>query len=239
MNKINYFRILSTLCIVGLEIFFCSNVDGLQKKKKNKEKTDTVFFILSQYRQTGNCLRKDSSTNTAYCDKRSRGICNSNDLILAKSEKSFNVSQAKDIVEKITSCQFSFLNSGISSDSISSLSEEDTIRLNNEYIVVELCEALGITATSTLISETDLVYSNSPKGRIGISADTLYNTPDNVLSLSLGSLTKAQEAKADALKCLNEGFTQYEKDLFTELRVGNKSKNISCSTNGGVNPCPF
>lgn len=222
-----------------LNLFTCSNIDGLNRKQEVQNNRDTLFLIIATSRAMGNCLRKDLSTNKAYCDRRSSGLCNANDLILTSAEKIFNLNEGKDLVNKISGCSYSFITSGISSESIASYSDEDTIKANNAYSIIDSCDTTGITSSATLLGEAELLFINSSKGRIGVAADTLYNTPDAVLSISLGSLSAAQQAKSDALHCLDVGFLQSEKDLFTGLRNGTKTKALTCDLNGGANPCPF
>jgi hypothetical protein len=217
----------------------CLDIDGIKNKKENKKKTDLFFLTIAQNRTKGNCLRKDSSTSTNYCDRRSSGLCNASDLILTNSEKTFNLNEANNLVKAVPSCNFSFLNSGIASESVASFTDEDTIKANNNYLIVESCESTGINSSATLVTEVEFLYIISPKGRIGIAADKTYNTSDTLLALSLGSLATAKQTKADALDCLTGGFPQSEKDLFADLRTGKKIKALTCSTKqGSTNSCP-
>ena len=232
------FTLILTIYFI-FTLFTCSNIDGLNRKQESQNNKDILFLIIAANRAMGNCLRKDFSTNTAYCDRRSGGLCNASDLILTNTEKIFNINEGKDLVNKISRCSYSFFTSGISSESIASYSDEDTIKANNMYSVINSCDTIGITSSATLLAEEELLFINSGKGRIGVAADTLYNTPDAVLSISLGSLSAAQQTKSDALHCLDAGFLQSEKDLFAGLRNGTKTKALTCDLNGGVNPCPF
>lgn len=199
-----------------------------------------IFLFLAQNRTKGNCLRKETSTSTAYCDKRTAGICNANDLILTSAEKTFNLSEGNDLVKAVPTCNFSFFNSGIASDTVSTFSQQDFILGNNSYSVVSSCEDTGMISPASLVSESELLFTNSPRGRIGVAADKIVTTLDSILSLTLPPGTSATQVKSDASACLNGGFTQTEKDLISDLRASKRVKAITCSTkSGSTNSCPF
>ena len=201
-------------------------MDGVKKRKETKQKVDFSILTLVQNRAKGNCLRKDTSTNTVYCDRRSSGLCNLNELLLSSSEKA--------------SCSFSFLNSGISSDAVSTIADQDTFKANNTYSVVTACESTGISFPETLIAESEFIFVNSSKGRIAVAADKVANTPDLTLALTLPPGTSVSQTKSDALSCLTGGFTQAEKDLVADLRTLKRVKAISCSSKSdSANACPL
>ena len=203
-------------------------MDGVKKRKETKQKVDFSILTLVQNRAKGNCLRKDTSTNTVYCDRRSSGLCNLNELLLSSSEKAYN------------SCSFSFLNSGISSDAVSTIADQDTFKANNTYSVVTACESTGISFPETLIAESEFIFVNSSKGRIAVAADKVANTPDLTLALTLPPGTSVSQTKSDALSCLTGGFTQAEKDLVADLRTLKRVKAISCSSKSdSANACPL
>jgi hypothetical protein len=241
LNK--YLLKASTLFITMLLlaiILSCNNVDGLNTKKEKKQKTDLFFLFLLQSRSKGNCLRKDTSSSTAYCDRRSSGICNANDLILTSGEKAYNLSEGSDLIKAVPSCNFSFLNSGIASDTVSSFSDQDFIQGNNSYSVVNFCEDLGITFSGSLINESELLFITSPRGRIAVAADKIANTLDSILTLTLPPGTSATQVKSEASACLTGGFLQAEKDLVSDLRTLKKIKAITCTLkSGSANSCPF
>ncbi|MBK7054988.1 MAG: hypothetical protein IPH52_08040 [Leptospiraceae bacterium] len=221
-------------------LFSCSDMDGVKKRQETKKTVDFYILTLVQIRAKGNCLRKDSSTNTVYCDRRSSGLCNLNELLLSSSEKAYNLTEANDLVKAVPSCSFSFLNSGISSDAISTIADQDTFKANNTYSVITSCESTGIGSPETLITESELIFLNSSRGRIAIAADKVANTPDLALALTLPAGTSASQIKSDARSCLSGGFPEAEKDLVTDLRTLKRVKTISCSSKSGVtNACPF
>ncbi len=239
INEAKKFRLSYVLLLLAI-ILSCSDIDGLKKKKESKQKTNFIALFIAQNRVKGNCLRKETSTNTAYCDRRSSGICNANDLILTSAEKTFNLSEGNDLVKAVPACNFSFLNSGIASDTVSTFSQQDSTLGNNSYSVVSSCEDTGISSSASLVSEPDLLFATSPRGRIGVSADKIMNTLDSILTLTLPPGTSAIQLKSDASACLNGGFTQAEKDLISDLRTSKRVKAITCSTkSGSTNSCPF
>ncbi len=234
--RLKTFTFFLALLVVSLT---CSDIDGIKKRKEQKQKTDLIFLFLAQTRAKGNCLRKETSTSTAYCDRRSAGTCNANDLILTSGEKSYNLSDGNDLVKAVPSCSFSFINTGIATDVITSFPDQDILQANNTYSVVSSCEATGLNS-STLISEIEFNFANSPRGRIAIAADKLVNTADSLLSLTLPTGTNITQLKSDATACLTGGFPQAEKDLVSDLRTGKRVKAITCSTKAGsTNSCPF
>ena len=215
-------------------------MDGIQRKKDATGRANVLFLYMIQLRTQGNCLRKDNSNSIAYCDRRSSGLCNSNDLILTNSEKTYNLSDANDLIKAVPSCNFSFLNSGISSDTITSQADSDSLISNNAYYFVSNCESLNIANTNNLISELELVFINSARGRIAVAADKIVNTPNAVLSLTLPSTTSATQVKADAQACLDGGFPQSQKDLVSDLRTVKRVKSVSCNLkSGSTNQCSF
>lgn len=227
------------ILIICFGLLTCTDVDGIKRKEDSKRKNDFLFLLLAQNRTKGNCLRKDSSTGINSCDRRSGGICSANDLILTSSERTLNLRDGNNLVEAVPSCNFSFLNSGIPSEVVATYSDEDTIKANNTYFVVDSCEATAITSTASLITELEFLYLNSSKGRIGVSADKIYNTSDFILLLSLGNLKSVKQVKSDALACLTDGFPQSEKDLFSDIRTVKKTKALTCSVRtGATNNCP-
>jgi hypothetical protein len=228
------------LFIFSILLFSCSDLDGVKKRKETKQKVDFSILALVQNRAKGNCLRKDSSTNTVYCDRRSSGLCNLNELLLSSSEKAYNLTEANDLVKAVPSCSFSFLNSGISSDAVSTIADQDTFKANNTYSVVTACESTGISFPETLIAESEFIFVNSSKGRIAVAADKVANTPDLTLALTLPPGTSVSQTKSDALSCLTGGFTQAEKDLVADLRTLKRVKAISCSSKSdSANACPL
>lgn len=235
----NLQKYLSVFFVSLLVLIYCSDIDGIKNKKDKKERTDLLFLFLAQNRTKGNCARKETSTFTGYCDRRSAGNCNTNDLILTNGEKLYNISDGSELVKAVPSCSFSYISSGITTDVTTSFSNQDYILANNTYSVVSSCESLGIN-TSTLINESEYLFTNSPRGRIAIAADKIVNTPDSVLSLTLPAGTNPTQIKSDAANCLLGGFPQAEKDLVSDLRTLKRVKSITCSTKPGQqNQCPF
>jgi len=221
-------------------IFCCADIDGIQKRKDTKLKTDLFVLSLTQNRLKGNCLRKEFSTNIAYCDRRSAGLCNPNDLILTNSEKTYNLNEGNNLVTTIPTCSFSFSNAGIFSETVSDFSLQDRIWANNKYSQVDFCESIGFSTSSSLITESEYLFVMSPKGRVAISADKILTTPDSVLLITLKTLTNVRKVKSEAQDCLELGFSLTERDLVSDLRLGKRLREITCSMEiGSSNICPF
>ncbi|HMV43198.1 MAG TPA: hypothetical protein PK079_05775 [Leptospiraceae bacterium] len=233
-------QIIILIIFLFLFINSCSNLDGIQNKKDTRNRNNIFSLYLIQQRSLGNCLRKDNTNNIAYCDRRSKGLCNPNDLILTNGEKTYNLSDANDLLKAVPSCNFSFLNSGISSDTITNQTDTDSLIANNTYSTVYSCESLGFSNAANLISELELLFLNSARGRIAIAADKIVNTPDLLLAATLPSTTTASQVKADAQTCLNEGFPQSQKDLVSDIRSVKRVKSVSCNLKtGATNSCTF
>ena len=230
---------MKILTILLFLIFHCADIDGIQKRKETKEKTDLFVLTLTQNRNKGNCIRKDFTTNIAYYDRRSAGLCNPSFLILTNSEKSYNLSEGNNLVKDFPTCSYSFSNAGFFFETVSDFAEQDKIWANNKYAQVESCEVLGLDS-SLLITESEYLFSISPKGRIAISADKIYHTSDSILLVTLRTMSNVRKVKSDALNCLDLGFSQLERDLISDLRVGKRVKEITCSMEiGASNVCPF
>jgi|GEM_PF-1888402 hypothetical protein len=235
----NFMKYKNAFLTSLLVLLYCADIDGIKNKKEKKERTDLLFLFLAQNRTKGNCARKETSTFTGYCDRRSAGNCNTNDLILTSGEKLYNISDGSELVKAVPSCSFSYISSGITTDVVTSFSNQDYILANNTYSVVSSCESLGLN-TSTLISESEYLFTISPRGRIAIAADKIVNTPDSILSLTLPAGTSSTQIKSDAANCLLRGFPQAEKDLVSDLRTLKRVKSITCSTRAGdSNQCSF
>lgn len=230
---------MKILTILLFLIFHCADIDGIQTRKETKEKTDLFVLTLTQNRSKGNCLRKDFSTNTAYCDRRSAGLCNPSHLILTNSEKGYNLTEGNNIVKEFPTCSYSFSNAGFFFEPVADFVEQDKIWANNKYASVDSCEVLGLNS-SLLITESEYLFTISPKGRIAISADKIKNTSDSLLLVTLRTMNNVRKVKSDALNCLETGFSQLERDLISDLRTSKRVKEITCSIEiGSSTACPF
>lgn len=226
--------------IIILILITCKDIDDKKKKEDNTQKNNLIFLSLIQNRDKGNCLRieKIATGNSLSCDRKPAGLCNANDLITTSAERINNLSQGAKFIELNPSCRDSFGSSGIALDKVQTFAEEDIIKANNTFQNLNTCETLELPATAGIINLIELEFINSAKGRIGISADRLINTPDRILALSLPTGSNLTQIKKDASTCLNTPFTKSEVDLIVALRTGSILKQFSCTFNSTLNPCP-
>lgn len=226
--------------ILLLILFTCKDIDDKKKKEDNVQKNNFIFLTLIQNRDKGNCLRieKIATGNALSCDRKPAGLCNANDLITTAAERINNLSQGAKFIELNPSCRDSFGSSGIAIDKVQTFGEEDIIKANNTFQNLHACETLQIPATAGIINLIELEFINSAKGRIGISADRLINTPDRILALSLPVGSNITQIKKDAATCLNTPFSKSEVDLIIALRTGTILKQFSCTFNSQTSPCP-
>jgi hypothetical protein len=218
----------------------CKDIDDKKKNETQLQKNNFIFFSLFQNRDKGNCLRveKIATGNSLSCDRKPAGLCNTNDLITTSGERINNLNQGSKFIELNPSCRDSFAFSGIALDKVQTFAEEDTIKANNNFFSVNSCETLEIPATVGIINLIELEFINSAKGRIGISADRLINTPERVLSQSLPVGSNLTQIKKDATTCLNTPFSKSEVDLIIALRTGTILRQFSCAFNSTTSPCP-
>ncbi|TGN10055.1 hypothetical protein [Leptospira ilyithenensis] len=229
---------MKNLFFLILIIIFVFDCGGNQSKlNKEKETYNLSLMIYYLYRSEGNCIRYQKTTEgwTIYCDQRSRGLCNTSDLIYTDSEKSAALSEISKINRELPNrCSQAILVSGVLQEKTLSLSEGDKINQENAYVVVASCVETGIQNANLLVNTSDLSFLNSTKGKIAIASEQTYNfEPDPV-------------RKADALACLDylikDSFSGKPKEdlrtLLSDNRTKKRWKQVSCVNNSSLTTCP-
>ena len=218
---------------IYLFLFFClvcKDIDDKKRVEENRTNSNLLFLLLRTERDKGNCLRVNTSSTgkTIFCDRRPSGLCNSNELILTTNERNNLLLEAGNFTRDNSFCTSSFGFSGITSLSVQSFSQIDDITARNQYYSVNSCESEGFTITTPLISSDEYQFLQTAKGRIGISADQLVETPNSVLATSFPTGTNLTQFKTDARNCLNIPFSKSEVELIQGLRNSNRLRAISC-----------
>ncbi|TGN19744.1 hypothetical protein [Leptospira idonii] len=179
------------------------------KKKKNN---DTLFFtmILSDFRMQGNCLKSVSSgsTVTRTCSRYPRGYCFINLYIRTKEEAASSLNAGRKIIERVSLCQESLVLSGVPAVKQTTAEEENQIRANYGFEVVNSCEEAGVSLVSSkrLASYEELLFLESVRGKVARAAWTISKNP----FLSAASRNNANS-------CLEKEFTPSEKDLAKQV----------------------
>ncbi|WP_246837485.1 hypothetical protein [Leptospira bouyouniensis] len=174
--------------------------------KKEEEQT-WILSTLYWQRNSGNCIKLDSNTNTRTCSRRPSGVCNVNQLIVTQAEVNFNLNETRNIQNRIPDCQESILQSGILSQGATSNSNTDTIKSRYSFQVVETCENVGIQPNSgtRLATFFEIQWLESPRGKISKAAK---------LIAANGFLPQSSRDKANS--CLQLEFLEWEKELAQE-----------------------
>lgn len=234
--------IIKILLIVILLNSGCSNTDGLEKKRENKKKNDSLFLLFSYKRSLGNCMRSEKTSNGTilYCDSKPEGVCNTGELILSSGEISAVIYEANEIIKYHSVCTISSSLSTISTLKQTSFVQEDKVKTDNKYTSIENCVTAGMPGASKLITYPDLQFTLSGRGRVGISADKIVNTADALLVPLLPADLKSNPAKvkSDAQECLNRMFSPEERNLITAMRKGEVSSSVTCTFYNSASVCP-
>jgi hypothetical protein len=212
----------------------CNDIDGLKKQKSNKTQKDSLFLWVLYERTTGNCLRYESNTQKYYCDKRSLGLCNSSNLIYTTDERTLRLKELNEFKDKIPSCEFFLVGSGVFTEEITDRSKEDFILTNNRYEKIISCDTSGLSIAKPVATETEFLFLESGRGRVGIFTENFSQLPNIVLQTSLGSLEEVSLRKSQAMECLEKGFTESERILIEQIRKASKLKEFICTSPDGT-----
>lgn len=195
------------LLIICLFIFTRCFESGEDLQKKKEEEQTWILSTLYWQRNSGNCIKLDSNTNTRTCSRRPSGVCNVNQLIVTQAEVNFNLNETRNIQNRIPDCQESILQSGILSQGATSNSNTDTIKSRYSFQVVETCENVGIQPNSgtRLATFFEIQWLESPRGKISKAAK---------LIAANGFLPQSSRDKANS--CLQLEFLEWEKELAQE-----------------------
>jgi hypothetical protein len=215
----------------------CKDIDDKKRVEDTRTQTNLLFLLLKQEREKGNCLRVSTTSTgkTVSCDRRPSGLCNSNELILTTNERNNLLLESGNFTRDNSFCTFSFGFSGIISLSVQSFSQIDDLNARNQYYTVGSCESEGFTITTPLINADEYQFLQTAKGRIGIAADQIVETPTTLLATTLPPTTNFTQIKTDARNCLNIPFSKSEVDLIQGIRSSTRLRSISCQL--GTN-CP-
>ncbi|MBE7412748.1 MAG: hypothetical protein L6Q54_01975 [Leptospiraceae bacterium] len=239
MNYFDYksFLLFLILSFLSFSIFQCNGNENTFKNRENSYNLSLLYFI--KIRSEGNCLRietKNSDIKNIYCDRRPMGVCNSNNLIYTNEEKNYRLKEISDLNKKTTECISFILQSGVSTEKVTTENEEDVIKQNNFYKSIESCESTQIaTDYNTLTTYDEWIFLNSTLGKIAVMAEIASINPLN------------QSLQDKGKNCLNTILTDEvtgiidneKKKLIENYRNGIKKLNFNCTLGdpGSLNKC--
>ena len=194
-------------------ILYCNNDQSNLQEEKRDQDYKTILF-LNFYFSSGECLRQETTTTSKIytCSKLQRINCSINSLITTSGELLKIRSDAATILQKSPECtesSFTLLKTTQSSNS-----EISTFKSNNVFTSVESCSGLNLSNTDKLITNDQIVFLNSTRGKIGLFA---YINSNNTLT------------KEKANNCLLNQFSESERLLIKEVSTGIKLKEVSCT----------
>lgn len=206
--------------ILGLS-FFVTCEDGEEIRKKETKTIDLFLLTISYLRSQGNCkvIEKSDPSDTVSCNRKPNGLCTSNEKIITSGELTKTIKEARDFIDLYPNCFESLGQSGLLSTKVTTESEKEEILTNYIYETVSSCEEIGLVLlpSESLANLEEILFLESPKGKIGRAAQVLKNFPLSPLS-----------TKDKANFCLSEGFSESERTLLQNFQIGNiiLSKNL-------------
>ncbi len=191
----------------------CNNDQSNLQDEKRDQDYKTILF-LNTYLSSGECLRQETTaTSKVYtCSKLQRISCNTNLLITTSGELLKIRSDTAAILQKSPECTESSV--ALLKVTQSSSSEISTLKSNNVYTSVESCGGLKLPNTDKLITNDQIVFLNSTRGKIGLFAS---------------ANSKITLLKEKATNCLLNQFSASERTLIEEVSTGIKFKEVSCT----------
>ncbi|MCW7491435.1 hypothetical protein ND861_02080 [Leptospira sp. 2 VSF19] len=177
-------------------------------EKENKEEYKQTLFLTTLYlvRQSGNCIKTDSTlaNNNQFCSRRPLGVCSVNQLVLTQNELNVMLNEMRTIQNRTTDCQESILQSGILVLKVTTANETEILKSRFSFRVVDSCEFEGFQVSSgkRLANFSEIQWLESVRGKIAKAAKTIANN---------GFLPQVNRDRANS--CLNLEFKDWEKDL--------------------------
>ncbi len=222
--------LLSIVAVVFSAIVFFAECKGNEddfRERENNYKATLTYLI--KIRAEGNCLRsekKDNGKSVLYCDRRPMGLCNAGDMIYTSGDRTFRLWEISDINKKTSDCATFILQAGLSSESVTTDSEESTILSNNSYKAVAKCEDTGLaTDYSTLFTSAELTFIISTIGKIAIKAEAA-----SISTASSSLQSKGKSCLDVILKDETTGsVSEDKKKVLENLRTGAKKTNVNCT----------
>lgn len=206
-------RIVVSLYLV---LFFTSCFDSGEEKQKKVENKQTLFLTtLYLVRQSGNCIKTDTTltTNNQFCSRRPLGVCSVNQLVFTQNELNVMFNEMRTIQNRTSDCLESILQSGILVLKATTASEIENIKSKYTFRVVDSCELEGFQLSNEkrLANFSEIQWLESVRGKIAKAAKNIANN---------GFLPQGNRDRANS--CLNLEFKDWEKDL----TQGNLENNI-------------
>ena len=212
--------------LIIIIILSCSNDQtSLNQEKLLKERN--TLLAISFYRNNGECLRKETLTDssTFTCSKYDNGLCSINLLIFTSGEKTKLLTETTKIIDKRPECSESLALSGILSQSITTNDEIDTLKRNNIFSGVDTCNTKSFSNYEKLVSKEELLFLVSARGKIGTAA---YKSAQFLFETSI---------KKNARECLSNEFSESENQLFKDIYSGSKVQEVKCKENTDSGVC--
>jgi hypothetical protein len=212
--------------LIIIYILSCSNDQtSLNKDKLLKERS--TLLAISYYRNIGECLRKETLTDSSIytCSKYDNGLCSINLLIFTSGEKTKLLSETAKIIDRRPECTESLALSGLLTQSITTNDEIDALKRNNTFSGVDNCNTKSFSKYEKLISKEELLFLVSARGKIGTYA---YKSAQFPIETSI---------KKNAQECLNNEFSESESQLFKDIYSGSKVQDVKCTENTSTGVC--
>jgi len=176
------------------------------KDVQNKKEEEQTWILTTLYwqRNSGNCIKLDTNTNSRTCSRRPLGICNVNQLIVTQAEVNFLLNETKNLQNRVPDCQESILQSGILNTKATTNANTDSFKTRYGFTVTESCEVAGIqpAAGTQLATFVQIQWLESARGKIAKSAKAI---------VANGFLPQSSRDKANS--CLQIEFLEWEKEL--------------------------
>lgn|GEM_PF-5588230 len=193
-----------------------SNFESGEEIQQNRIRSSSLSSLIwLSTQKSGNCQVTKTQTlgNTTKtietCNRRTRGTCNVDPLLLTSSELNLILYDANNLLKAQESCREGFLASGILVLTPTTEEAIDSLKKNNSFTSIASCEESGFSLSKPMVSESDLNFLLTAKGRIGQAAERIIGSPRSL-----------QSSIDNANTCLNKILMESEKTLLRQLRLG-------------------